>query len=189
MHFSRYSIASVSLGQAHVQRHFSRGLRTSHDKVELATLPTKDQGENQKKPHGLPGHYWFISVPVVDTMNLVTSMHVKSCLPFIYLLCFNFSLSPHRPHHVEQPSAGRHFVQQHGLVVAHFFVPIQFNTDRFDELISIRGLHGLVPVQYVRVSDRIPSTTPGAEPPRDAKDSGSARSHSTHLETSSSNRP
>ena len=37
--------------------------------------------------------------------------------------------------------------------------------------------------------DRIPSTTPGAEPPRDDKDSGSARSHSTHLETSSSNRP
>ena len=38
-------------------------------------------------------------------------------------------------------------------------------------------------------SDRIPSTTPGAEPPSDAKDSGSARPHSTHLETSSSNRP
>ena len=41
----------------------------------------------------------------------------------------------------------------------------------------------------VFTGDRIPSTTPGAEPPRDAKDSGSARSHSTHLETSSSNRP
>ena len=39
------------------------------------------------------------------------------------------------------------------------------------------------------LNDRIPSTTPGAEPPRDAKDSGSARSHSTHLETSSSNQP
>ena len=38
-------------------------------------------------------------------------------------------------------------------------------------------------------SDRIPSTTPAAEPPRDAKDSGSARSHSTHLETSSSTDP
>ena len=38
-------------------------------------------------------------------------------------------------------------------------------------------------------SDKIPSTTPGAVPPRDAKDSGSARSHSMHLETSSSNRP
>ena len=37
--------------------------------------------------------------------------------------------------------------------------------------------------------DRIPSTTPGAEPPRDTRDSGSARSHSTHLETSSSDRP
>ena len=37
--------------------------------------------------------------------------------------------------------------------------------------------------------DRIPSTTPGAEPPRDARDSGSARSHSTQLETSSSARP
>ena len=40
-----------------------------------------------------------------------------------------------------------------------------------------------------KVIDRIPSTTPGAEPPRDAKDSGSARSNPTHLETSSSNRP
>ena len=39
------------------------------------------------------------------------------------------------------------------------------------------------------LSDRIPSTTPGAEPPRDAKDSGSARSHPTHVETSSSNLP
>ena len=38
-------------------------------------------------------------------------------------------------------------------------------------------------------SERNPSTTPGADPPRDAKDSSSARSHSTHLETSSSNRP
>ena len=37
--------------------------------------------------------------------------------------------------------------------------------------------------------DRIPSTTPGAEPPRDTRDSGSARSHSTHLETSPSDRP
>ena len=37
-------------------------------------------------------------------------------------------------------------------------------------------------------NDRIPSTTPGAEPPRDVRDSGSARSHSTHLETSSSDR-
>ena len=42
---------------------------------------------------------------------------------------------------------------------------------------------------YGSLIDRIPSTTPGAEPPRDARDSGSARSHSTHLETSSSNRP
>ena len=51
-----------------------------------------------------------------------------------------------------------------------------------------------IPMMVKRASegyaiDRIPSTTPGAEPPRDARDSGSARSHSTHLETSSSNRP
>ena len=44
-------------------------------------------------------------------------------------------------------------------------------------------------VATTKASDRIPSPTPGAEPPRDARDSGSARSHSTHLETSSSNRP
>ena len=37
--------------------------------------------------------------------------------------------------------------------------------------------------------DRIPSNTQGAEPPRDASDSGSARSLSMHLETSSSDRP
>ena len=41
----------------------------------------------------------------------------------------------------------------------------------------------------LHTNDRIPSTTPGADPPRDAKDSGSARSHSMQLETSSSNRP
>ena len=39
------------------------------------------------------------------------------------------------------------------------------------------------------LNDRIPSTNPGAELPRDARDSGSDRSHSTHLETSSSYRP
>ena len=37
--------------------------------------------------------------------------------------------------------------------------------------------------------DRSLSTTPDAEKPRDARDSGSARSHSTHLETGSSDRP
>ena len=41
----------------------------------------------------------------------------------------------------------------------------------------------------MKESDRIPSTTAGTEPPRDARDSGSARSHSTHLETSSQDRP
>ena len=38
--------------------------------------------------------------------------------------------------------------------------------------------------KVVTPDDRIPSTTP-----RDARDTGSARSHSTHLETSSSDRP
>ena len=46
---------------------------------------------------------------------------------------------------------------------------------------------GILSLPFSWVADRIPSTTPGAEPPRDVKDSGSARSHSTHLETSSSN--
>ena len=44
-------------------------------------------------------------------------------------------------------------------------------------------------ILWLKGSDRIPSATPGAEPPRDVRDSGSARSHSTHLETSSSERP
>ena len=44
-------------------------------------------------------------------------------------------------------------------------------------------------VTQLKGSDRIPSTTPGANPPIDVRDSGSARSHSTHLETSSSDRP
>ena len=43
--------------------------------------------------------------------------------------------------------------------------------------------------QAAEGSDRIPSTNPGAEPPRDARDSGSARLHSMHLEPSSSDRP
>ena len=58
--------------------------------------------------------------------------------------------------------------------------------DIFQTILKLTG-----PGQFDQLCqcDRIPSTTPGADPPRDAKDSGSARSHSTHLETSSSNRP
>ena len=53
-------------------------------------------------------------------------------------------------------------------------------------------LQGRFPASYHEVddlTDRIPSKNPGAEPPRDTRDSGSARSHSTHLETSSSDQP
>ena len=53
-----------------------------------------------------------------------------------------------------------------------------------EESLSPEWVHAIT-----NLFDRIPSTTPGAEPPRDARDSGSARSHSTHLETSSSDRP
>ena len=62
---------------------------------------------------------------------------------------------------------------------------------------SILDPEDLIQLDYISISsqatcsidDRIPSTTPGAEPPGDARDSGSARSHSTHLETSSSDQP
>ena len=50
-------------------------------------------------------------------------------------------------------------------------------------------LYGGETATQLKGSDSIRSTTPGAEPPRDARDSGSARSHSTHLETSSSGQP
>ena len=54
-------------------------------------------------------------------------------------------------------------------------------------LVDVNEILHVLELAWV-VLDRIPSTTPGAEPPRDAKDSGSARPHSTHLETSSTNR-
>ena len=54
--------------------------------------------------------------------------------------------------------------------------------------ISMNNLGNWISVKLtlLQTADRIRSTNPGAEPPRDARDSGSARSHSTHLETSSS---
>ena len=51
-----------------------------------------------------------------------------------------------------------------------------------------QGVHHKNPPEATE-DDRNPSTTPGEEPPRDVRDSGSARSHSMHLETSSSDRP
>ena len=58
------------------------------------------------------------------------------------------------------------------------------------KLLITRGPITLIPKEILKTNhDRIPSTTPGEEPPRDARDSGSARSHSMHLETSSSDRP
>ena len=60
--------------------------------------------------------------------------------------------------------------------------------DQFKET-HIRNAWRHEPYSWFPTCDRIPSTTPGVEPPRDARDSGSARSHSTHLETSFSDRP
>ena len=59
--------------------------------------------------------------------------------------------------------------------------------DRWE--VEIKHQEQLLHTRIWKGHDRIPSTTPGAEPPRDAKDSGSARPHSTHPETSSTNRP
>ena len=64
---------------------------------------------------------------------------------------------------------------------------IHDNFKHFNSLTKARGGTNFGAIHYTH--DRILSTTPGAEPPRDARDSGSARSHSTHLETSSSDRP
>ena len=61
---------------------------------------------------------------------------------------------------------------------------------KFDTLLmALRQTNSTLSRQPLWPVDRIPSTTPGAEPPRDSRDSGSARSHSTPLETSSSDRP
>ena len=57
------------------------------------------------------------------------------------------------------------------------------------QIIKLLIRKGNLSLIYIQNTDRIPSTTPGAEPPRDTRDSGSARSHSTLLETSSSDRP
>ena len=59
----------------------------------------------------------------------------------------------------------------------------QFNNSYLNQFSSISGGN------CIRLTNRIPSPTPGAEPPRDAGDSGSARSYSMHLETSSPDRP
>ena len=56
-------------------------------------------------------------------------------------------------------------------------------------LVRLRERSRMRPDSNTGSFERIPSTTPGEEPPRDVKDSGSARSHSMHLETSSSDRP
>ena len=100
-----------------------------------------------KKSHGVPGHYGSVGVPVVNTENLLASVQVKPCFPFIHFLGFDSPLSLRRSHHIEQLNALRHFVQWDGLVVAHFLMPVQFDSDSFDELISIVSLHGLIPVR------------------------------------------
>ena len=68
-------------------------------------------------------------------------------------------------------------IDDHGQPLEDIKFKLKINKDQAEEIMSYNQL------------DRIPSTTPGAEPPGDAKDSGSARPHSTHLETSSTNRP
>ena len=71
----------------------------------------------------------------------------------------------------------------------HFFGQIEWSENLVDNRsVQVGGKQTICTIDGYAIL-LIPSTTPGAEPPRDARDSGSARSHSTHLETSSSNRP
>ena len=75
-------------------------------------------------------------------------------------------------------------------VMSNFEVQWKALKDRKDEDDpDVPTITKALPIIKWTETDRIPSTTPGAEPPRDARESGSARSHSTHLETSSSDRP
>ena len=60
---------------------------------------------------------------------------------------------------------------------------LDIGNGKVEELISYNQL-----LEHIQ-NDRIPSSNPGSVPPRDARDSGSVRSHSMHLETSSSDRP
>ena len=78
---------------------------------------------------------------------------------------------------VQMQHEGLHSVTDH----------VDFDKDSLQQLAdNLRKPGSRIPDCDPNAADRIPSTTPGAEPPRDARDSGSARSHSMHLETSSS---
>ena len=66
---------------------------------------------------------------------------------------------------------------------------ITHNNQTIYQTIHFKHNNNITWTRTVLGNDRIPSTTPGAEPPRDVRDSGSARSHSTYLETTSSDRP
>ena len=82
----------------------------------------------------------------------------------------------------------RSWVTYHSLTSLEDFLMWELDTLQYDAItVCFPSRYTTQPNSLV--SDRIPSTTPGAEPPRDARDSGSARSHSTHLETRSSDRP
>ena len=54
--------------------------------------------------------------------------------------------------HIKQLRPVRDFINGDGLIVAHPFVAVQFYADCLEELVSIVGLHRLVPIKYVRVS-------------------------------------
>ena len=71
----------------------------------------------------------------------------------------------------------------------HFGTKLKVLIAYFEEKRNSLHLFIIFNFSLKKQNDRIPSTTPGAEPRRDARDSGSARSHSMHLETSSSDRP
>ena len=90
--------------------------------------------------------------------------------------------------HLEQEQASRKHPRQG--TTAHTLIMVPTHTKFIQgRLVTCKTKYGKWKCTDCSKFDRIPSTTPGAEPPRGTKDSGSARSHSTHLETSSQKRP
>ena len=100
-------------------------------------MPSKEDGQYQEDPDGLPCHYRGVGVPVVYAMFLLSSVHIQARFPFVHFLRSDAALVLHRPDHVQELGSVGDLVDWDGFVVAHPFVAIQFDPDGLDELVPV----------------------------------------------------
>ena len=74
------------------------GLCKREYKIKWLGMPPLNDRHSQKQTDCWPGSHWGICLPVIDSLQLLTSVEIGVCLPLVYLSGSDSGLMLHLPY-------------------------------------------------------------------------------------------